>query len=158
MTEFQKRQIFIQLIDEIRVSLGYALRKEEISETEDLAMEMIYGGYEFALVHSLKNASDKLLIECVFGNIPEANEEEILLNILHMNAALAEIDGSVFCIDELTGKLVYTVSMNLFEVDANQILRKMTETVWHGRRWSETYFLRKPQREKSEFFALNTLA
>ena len=138
---FQFRNKFIHLIDEIRTLLGYELKKENPHPNEDLAMEMMYGGFDFAVVHSSKNSPEKILIECVFGNIPLEKEQPIITNLLNMNVVLAELDASVFCLDRHSGEVIYTLALNIDEQDANTLLSKMTEIVWHGRRWLETRFL-----------------
>ncbi len=143
---FQYRNKFIYLIDEIRKLLGYELKKENPHPNEDLAMEMMYGGFDFAIVHSSKNSPEKLLIECKFGEIPEEREQQIVTNLLNMNVVLAELDASVFCLDKDSGELIYTLALNMNEQDASTLLSKMTEIVWHGRRWLETRFLNeKPE-------------
>ncbi len=135
------RQRFLVLIDEIRRYLGYSIRQEDLAVDEDLAMEMTYGGFSFSIVHSARNAPEKILIECIYGNLPEKNEQVILVNLLEMNSALAEIDGSIFCIDGDTDQLIYTLGLEIESLDAEQVLRKMTEIVWHGKRWKKNYFL-----------------
>ncbi len=158
MLVYQQRAAFLCLIDQIRTALGYSIRKEDISQIDDIAMEMNYGGYEFSLVHSVRNSPEKILIECVFGEFPSEKKEKILLNIAHMNYALAEIDGSIFCFDEETERIIYTISLDLSDNDANQILRKMTEIVWHGRRWSDNFFIKKVRDEGQTVLSISTLA
>lgn len=135
------RQAFIQVVDELRSALGYSIRNEEPELGDEIAMEMMYGGFDFSVVHSLSKASDQLLVECMYGPIPEARAELITKRLLEMNAVLAELDGSVFGIDASGRKLVYTLIIDLRSLDGTTLLRKMTEIVWHGRRWLETRFL-----------------
>ena len=152
------RQYFLSLIEEIRRTLGYAIRKEELHSEEDVALEMMYGGFSFALVHSPKNCPKKILLECTFGDIPEENNQAILLNLLNMNAAIAEIDTSAFCIDPDSEQLIFTISLDLQAADANYILRKMTETVWHGRRWIDSRFIKMSDTRPNNIVDLNILA
>ena len=70
--------------------------------------------------------------------------------LLEMNVALAEVDGSVFCLDESGSQLVYTLAVDLDSLDGSQLLRKMTEIVWHGRRWLETRYLNDQAPEQQE--------
>jgi hypothetical protein len=141
---------FLQVIDELRAALGYPLRNDEPEHGDELAMEMMYGGFDFAVVHTLRRASDRVLIECVFGDIPEGKSESVLNRLLEMNAALAEVDGSVFCLDETGTKLLYTLAMDLPALDGSALLKKMTEIVWHGRRWLETRYLNDRATERGE--------
>lgn len=143
---YQCRQHFLKMVDELRAALGYALRNEEPEPGEELAMEMMYGDFDFAVVHSMKNQPGRVLIECQFGEIPEGRFDAIAEQLLQMNAALAEIDGSVFCLDTDGKNVIYTLSQSLDDLDGTALLSKMTEIVWHGRRWLETRFI--PQGEQ----------
>lgn len=147
MTDFfQNRREFLELIDDVRKSLGYAIRQEDQFPGEELAMEMMYGGFEFAVAHSIKNKPEKILLECRFGEMPAGMEQAIMYQLLHMNATLAELDGSVFCIDPDTLDVMYTIAVNLRDLNGIQLLGKMTEIVWHGRRWLENRFIQTESR------------
>lgn len=139
----QKRLRFLAIVDEIRVALGYALRQEEPTPGDELAMEMSYGGFDFAVVHSLRNGPDRLLIECRFGPLPQGREQAIMLRLLNMNCALAEMDDCRFCLDSESDDLIYTLVQDIDGNDGHGVLAKMTETVWHGRRWLETRFMQQ---------------
>lgn len=138
---YQNRREFLDLIDDMRKSLGYAIRHEDPHPGEELAMEMMYGGFEFAVAHSMRSAPEKILLECRFGDIPAGKEQKIMLQLLQMNSTLAEIDGSSFCIDPETLGVIYTSAINLSNVNGVQLLGKMTEVVWHGRRWLQNQFI-----------------
>jgi hypothetical protein len=152
------RKKFIYLLGEMRSLLGYSLREEDLSPEEDLAMEMNYGGFQFSVVHSVKNSPKKMLIECVFGQIPLESEEKILINLLEMNCALAEIDGSVFCLDQDSDELTYTIALDMNLQSAETVLRKMTEIVWHGRRWLKNNFLINQDELKNPALEIGILA
>ena len=138
---YQQRADFLRIVDEIRNGLGYALRNNEPDHGDELAMEMQYGEFHFALVHSLSNAPDRILIECCFGLLPEARAEKIMFNLLNMNCMLSEIDGSAFSLDPETNEVIYTLAVDIFGQSGKNMLSKMTEIVWHGRRWLETRFI-----------------
>ena len=140
------RERFLLIVSELRLALGYALNDADPEPGSELAMEMMYGNFDFAVVHSLQHRPESVLMECQFGELPEGREEAILERLLHMNMALAELDGSAFCLDPHTGNLIYTLPMLLERLDGDRLLRKMTETVWHGRRWLETRFLTETHR------------
>jgi hypothetical protein len=144
------RHHFLKVVDELRAALGYALRTEDPEPGEDLAMEMMYGGFDFAVVHSLAKRPDSLLIECIFGPVPDGRGESIMRRLLEMNAALAELDGSTFCLDPSGEQLVYTLAIDLTHLDGSVLLRKMTEIVWHGRRWLETRYMNQDESGKGE--------
>ena len=141
INSYQLRTDFLRLVDEIRVALGYALRNDEPDHGDELAMEMQYGEFQFALVHSLSNSSDRILIECNFGQLPEARKEKIMYVLLNMNCMLSEIDGSAFSLEPETNNVIYTLPLDMFGQNGNNVLSKMTEVVWHGRRWLETRFI-----------------
>lgn len=147
---YQYRQRFLQVVDELRAALGYALRDHDPDPGEELAMEMMYGNFDFAVVHSLKNQPERVLIECQFGEIPEGRFDAIVERLLQMNSALAEIDGTVFCLDTDGKSVIYTLSQSLDDMSGSSLLSKMTETVWHGRRWLETRFLKQEIPENAE--------
>lgn len=147
---YQCRQQFLKLVDDLRAALGYALRDDQPEPGEELAMEMMYGNFDFAVVHSMKNQPGRVLIECQFGEIPDGRFDAIVERLLQMNAALAEIDGSVFCLDADNKSLIYTLSQALEELDGTRLLSKMTEIVWHGRRWLETRFLPQESQVQAE--------
>lgn len=147
---YQCRQRFLQVVDELRAALGYALRDQDPEPGEELAMEMMYGNFDFAVVHSLKNQPGRVLIECQFGEIPEGRFDVIVERLLQMNAALAEIDGTVFCLDADGNSVIYALSQSLDDMSGSSLLSKMTETVWHGRRWLETRFLKQEVSEETE--------
>ncbi len=147
---YQCRQRFLQVVDELRAALGYALRDQDPDPGEELAMEMMYGNFDFAVVHSMKNHPNRVLIECQFGEIPEGRFEAIVERLLQMNSALAEIDGTVFCVDADGKSVVYTLSQPLDDMSGSSLLSKMTETVWHGRRWLETRFLKQEEQQDVE--------
>ncbi len=141
---------FLKVVDELRVALGYPLRTEDPEPGEDLAMEMMYGGFDFAVVHSLAKSPERILIECIFGEIPEGKPEAVMSRLLEMNAALAEVDGSVFCLNEQGTKLLYTLALDLQALEGSDLLKRMTEIVWHGRRWLETRYLNDRASDRSE--------
>ncbi len=141
ITSDDQRRRFFLVVDELRAALGYSLRTEDPEPGEELAMEMMYGGFDFSVVHSLAKRPDCVLIECIFGPIPDGRAEHVMKRLLEMNAALAELDGSTFCLEPEGGKLVYTLALELDQIDGSVLLRKMTEVVWHGRRWLETRFM-----------------
>ncbi len=147
---YQCRQRFLQVVDELRTALGYAMRDQDPEPGEELAMEMMYGNFDFAVVHSLKNQPGRVLIECHFGEIPEGRFDAIVRRLLEMNAALAEIDGTVFCLDADGKSVIYTLSQSLEDMSGSSLLSKMTETVWHGRRWLETRFLKQEMQQETE--------
>lgn len=144
------RHQFLKVVDELRAALGYALRTEDPEPGEELAMEMMYGGFDFAVVHSLAKRPQSVLIECKFGPIPDSRAEPIMKRLLEMNAALAELDGSTFCLDPSGEELVYTLAVDLEQLDGSILLRKMTEIVWHGRRWLETRYMNQGESDKGE--------
>lgn len=144
------RQRFLDVVDELRNILGYALREQEPDPGDELAMEMMYGNFDFAVVHSLVHQPHKVLIECVFGPLPSGRETQVLERLLQMNCALAELDASVFCLDPKTDALIYTLAVEIEGLDGNRLLGKMTEIVWHGRRWLETRFLKEEHADSSE--------
>jgi hypothetical protein len=150
---FQCRLKFLKIVNEIRELLGYSLNNDEEDHGDDLAMEMMYGGFDFSIVHSNIHATEKILLESDFGTIPADNEQKILQRLLAMNSALAELDSSVFCIDADTNRLIYAISLDLSDLDGQQLLSKMTEVVWHGKRWLDSYFLGKS--ENSEIDSIN---
>lgn len=137
------RSKFLKIVDSIRESLGYSLKNEDNSSTNEeiLAMEIQYGDFLFAIVHSLVNNPEKILIECNFGKNPESKKEEILLKLLTMNCMLAEVDGSSFSLTENSDEVIYTLACEIDKYDGISLLHKMTEIVWHGRRWLETRFI-----------------
>lgn len=135
------RYRFLNIVNELRIALGYSMRSEEQEGGEEIAMEMMYGGFDFSLVHSLANKSDSVLLECVFGPLPESRAEPVMRRLLEMNAALAELDGSSFSIDATGQLLMYTLELELAELDGTVLLRKLTETVWHGQRWQQTRYM-----------------
>lgn len=154
----QQRLRFLNIVDEIRSALGYSLSKEDLKPEEELAMEMMYGGFDFAVVHSARNAQERILVECRFGPLPEGREQQIMLRLLNMNCALAELDASVFCIDPESGDLIYTLGLPIDGTDGNSLLAKMTEIVWHGRRWLETRFIKDEDRAPDSALNLTALA
>lgn len=154
----QQRLRFLNIVDEIRSALGYSLSKEDLKPEEELAMEMMYGGFDFAVVHSARNAPERILVECRFGPLPEGREQQIMLRLLNMNCALAELDASVFCIDPESGDLIYTLGLPIDGMDGNSLLSKMTEIVWHGRRWLETRFIKDEDRAQDSALNLAALA
>jgi hypothetical protein len=140
------RQRFLVVVNELRAALGYAINESDPEPGDELVMEMMYGNFDFAVVHSLNHRPGTVLLECQFGEVPAGREEAILQRLLQMNTALGELEGSAFCLDSGSGNLVYTLPMNLDRLDGDRLLRKMTETVWHGRRWLETRFLAETHR------------
>lgn len=154
----QNRIRFLAIVDEIRSALGYSLRKEDPLPGEELAMEMMYGGFDFAVVHSGRNSPDRILIECRFGALPEGREQQIMQRLLNMNCALAELDASVFCLDADSGDLIYTLGLSIDGQDGSTLLAKMTEIVWHGRRWLETRFMNEETHTQDSSLNLASLA
>ena len=150
ITDNNHRHHFLKVVDELRAALGYSIRTEDPDPGEELAMEMMYGGFDFSVVHSMSKQPESVLIECVFGQVPEGRSESIMKRLLEMNAALAELDGSTFCIDPSGEHLVYTLVIDLAQLDGSILLRKMTEIVWHGRRWVETRYMNQHETEKGE--------
>jgi hypothetical protein len=137
----QSRLRFLAIVDEIRQALGYDLRREDPEPGVELAMEMSYGGFEFAVVHSLHHSASRILIECRFGSVPQGREEAIMMRLLEMNCALAEIEDCKFCLDTEKDELIYALALDIDSHDGSSVLSKMTETVWHARRWLETRFM-----------------
>lgn len=146
----QYRQRFLDIVDELRAALGYELRDQEPELDDELAMEMMYGNFDFAVVHSLKKRPDRILIECTFGEIPEGRFQQIAARLLEMNSALAELDGTVFCLDTDEKTVIYTLAQELEGLNGQSLLGKMTEVVWHGRRWLETRFIKDELNDQRE--------
>jgi hypothetical protein len=144
------RHHFLKIVDELRAALGYSIRSEDESEGSEIAMEMMYGGFDFAVVHSKTQQANTILLECVFGPVPDGRAELIMKRLLEMNAALAELDGSAFSLDQSRQLLIYTLRIELNQLDGVVLLRKMTETVWHGRRWLETRYMNSPEASSNE--------
>ncbi len=135
------RHHFLKIVDELRAALGYAIRSEDEVEGSEIAMEMMYGGFDFAVVHSKTQHAGSILLECVFGPVPDGRAQLIMKRLLEMNAALSELDGSAFSLDQSRQLLIYTLRLELNQLDGQVLLRRMTETVWHGRRWLETRYM-----------------
>jgi hypothetical protein len=152
------RNKFLEILTEIKNLLGYSLRSDEPQPGEELAMEMMYGGFDFSVVHSNNFKPEALLIECRFGPVPEGREFPIMEKLLQMNCALAELDGSTFCIEAESGDLIYTLKKNLDGLDGKTLLYKMTEIVWHGRRWMETRFLNEKDTRANDAFGVVAMA
>ncbi len=142
LTQISYRERFLQIVDELRSALGYSFRELDADPGEELAMEMMYGNFDFSVVHSLRFRSDRVLIECTFGEIPSEQKELILEQLLQMNSVLAELDGSAFSIDIPSAKLLYMLPMKISILDGFQLLSKMTEITWHGRKWLDTRYMR----------------
>ncbi len=138
----EQRKRFLIIVDELRVALGYSIRDMNPDPAEDLVMEMMYGNFDFSVVHSKIFCPEKILIECEFDDIPESRKGVIITKLLEMNSVLAELDGSVFCLDQDNCKLVYVLPMRLSLLDGKLLLSKMTEIIWHGRRWQETRYMK----------------
>ncbi len=141
-SQISYRTRFLMIVDELRSALGYSLRELDADPGEELAMEMMYGNFDFAVVHSQRFRPDRVLIECTFGEIPTARKEIILEQLLQMNGVLAELDGSAFSIDITDGKLLYMLPLKISSLDGLQLLSKMTEITWHGRKWLDTRYLK----------------
>jgi hypothetical protein len=152
------RNKFLEILTEIKNLLGYSLRSDEPEPGEELAMEMMYGGFDFSVVHSNNFKPEALLIECRFGPVPEGREFPIMEKLLQMNCALAELDGSTFCIEAESGDLIYTLAKNMDGLDGKALLYKMTEIVWHGRRWMETRFLSEKNTRENDAFGAVAMA
>ena len=152
------RNKFLEILNEIKNLLGYSLRSDEPQPGEDLAMEMMYGGFDFSVAHSNNFKPEALLIECRFGPVPEGREFPIMEKLLQMNCALAELDGSTFCIEAESGDLIYTLAKNLDGLDGKALLYKMTEIVWHGRHWLETRFLHEKNSNANDAFSTFAMA
>lgn len=152
------RNKFLEILTEIKNLLGYSLRSDEPQPGEELAMEMMYGGFDFSVVHSNNFKPEALLIECRFGPVPEGREFPIMEKLLQMNCALAELDGSTFCIEAESGDLIYTLAKNMDGLDGKALLYKMTEIVWHGRRWMETRFLSGKDTRANDAFGVVAMA
>jgi hypothetical protein len=146
----QFRHQYLQVVDELRAALGYAMRSEDQADAEEIAMEMMYGGFDFAIVHSQVRSSETILLECVFGPIPDGRAQPVMKRLLEMNAALGELDGSSFSFDQENQQLIYTLRLGLSQLDGTVLLRKMTETVWHGRRWLETRYMNGPESNSTD--------
>lgn len=144
------RKKFLSVVDELRAALGYELRNSDPELGNELVMEMMYGNFDFSVVHSQRFCPQNILIECDFGEVPENRKFDILERLMHMNVALAEHDGSVFCLSHDGIRLVYTLPIHLLKLNGNGLLSKMTEIVWHGRRWVETQYLLEDRREPAE--------
>lgn len=142
-----QRHQFLTIVDELRKALGYSIREFDAASSEEVAMEMMYGNFHFSVVHSDVTQVDKVLIECEFGEIPEDNKSSILEKLLRINSSLAEIDGSAFGISAGNEKLVYVLPIQMCALDGGKLLSKMSEIVWHGRRWQESWFM---QHENSD--------
>jgi len=152
------RNKFLEILTEIKNLLGYSLRSDEPEPGEELVMEMMYGGFDFSVVHSNNFKPEALLIECRFGPVPEGRELPIMEKLLQMNCALAELDGSTFCIEAESGDLIYTLAKNMDGLDGKALLYKMTEIVWHGRRWMETRFIQETGNKSNNSFNSVALA
>jgi hypothetical protein len=137
------RAVFASLIDDVqRLTQSDAAVLPGSGSSTDLTVEITLQGFAFKLSHG--NCSDPAVftVECCFGPIPTEEAQDVLLRMLHINRALADVStGAAFAIEQATGAAVFAKLHSLNVPDARALLDAMTWMTTQARQWRSTFFL-----------------
>ena len=137
------RALFASLIDDVqRLTQCEAAVVPASGSNADLIVEITLQGVPFKLSHG--NCSDSALftVECCFGPIPNEQAQAVLLRMLHINRALADVStGAAFAIERTTGAAVFAKLHSLDVPDGRALLDAMTWLVVQARQWRSSFFL-----------------
>jgi hypothetical protein len=137
------RAVFASLIDDVqRLTQSDATVLPGNGSSTDLTVEITLHGFAFKLSHG--NCSDPAVftVECCFGPIPAEQAQDVLLRMLHINRALADVStGAAFAIDRATGAAVFAKLHLLNMPDGRALLDAMTWMAAQARQWRSTFFL-----------------
>lgn len=141
-TPKEYRKLFMHLVNDLSRVLSYPENSEELREDDVLVMEMSLEDVPFNVLHFMKQAPEKVLIEAIFGDVPTQRSTDVLYRVLHLNRELSESGIAAIAYDPERKKLVYCQELTLENASGQILLEKMTEICWRAQYWRETYFLK----------------
>jgi hypothetical protein len=148
----RERSLFMSLVNDLCKELSYPERDEEIRDDETLVMEMTLEGIAFTVSHALNTHPEKILIQAVFGPLPNEKKTDVLYRIMHLNRELSETGVATIGYDAATASVVYTHAAVLSELSGATLLTTMTEITWRAEYWQSTYFLQADGPKSTETF------
>jgi hypothetical protein len=143
--DIQRKQ-FLQLVADICAELGLPPCDSDLKDDETLIMEMGLEGIPFAVVHSLSETPNRVLIEANFGKLPVQRRTAVMYRMLHLNRELAEAGLAAFTLEKDTGNVIYTHAADLADSTGKSLLGAMTDITWRGEHWKKTWFLEEEHR------------
>jgi hypothetical protein len=138
----QSRLQFRALVNDICRKLNYPDCAELIDD-DGLVMEMQANNVDFMISHTKSDHPEKIIIESVFGSLPQENTELILMKLLEWNANPAETGQFALERTDDASRVIYSHSCNLEDKSSGSILNIMAEMAWLATHWKETNFLKE---------------
>ena len=137
------RAVFASLIDDVeRLTASEATVLPGNRLSTDLTVEITLHEFAFKLSHGHCSDSAVFTVECCFGPVPNEQAQDVLLRMLHINRALADVStGAAFAIEPATGAAVFAKLHSLNVPDASALLDAMTWMTTQARQWRSTFFL-----------------
>ena len=119
------RKNFIDCCESIFRELGFPPPAMIHDEKLPLVMELEYGGFNFEICHSTTDLSQKALVLCDLGPLPEANILAVVKNILFKNLLLVRAHQAYFGLREETKSLSCIYFEELDQWNVSDWLQKM---------------------------------
>lgn len=142
MDRFGKdRKAFMHLVNELCVALSYPERDDDVRDDETLIMEMTLEGISFTVSHSFERSPEKVLIQGIFGVLPNENITEVLYRMMHLNRELSESGAASIGYEKNAANVVYAHQADLHTLSGDSLLSTMTEIAWRAAYWQSSYFL-----------------
>jgi hypothetical protein len=153
---FEYRRQFIELSEDIHRELGKHVPPMTHDSDEPLAMEIESSGVAFEIIHTPREDSDRIMVECQFGMVPQEQVIEVLTALLKKNQMLFRSRQARIGIDSETGSIVYSFQQSLKTARATSLLEHIEQTAQHAQAWRTTFYLDGALEEPSETNSLDS--
>jgi hypothetical protein len=134
------RQKYIDLAEAIFRELGFPPPQMLYDEYQPLAMELNHSGKPFELIHSSTELSDRVLISCFLGQLPDEGILSGLKKMLRANLTLARVHGPVYGFNSESQLLKCMYYEKLDDALASRVLEKMRQVAIGAEDWRDNFF------------------
>lgn len=134
------RKQFIDLSEEIFRELGFPAPIQIHEETLPLAMELVFEGYLFEIIHSPAALSHCILVRCKLGEMPKTNEKHGMYMLLKENLCNLREYSKWYGVDSESDEVVLNLIHDLEGASALIILQRMRRIVNDSRDWQTKFF------------------
>jgi hypothetical protein len=116
------RDEFIELVEGLHRELGIDAPARGHDERAPLIMSLEIDGTRFSLTHDLEPAPDRIMLDCMLGEVPASMRESAAVSLLQWNHALRGDGGAAFAADAQTDEPVFGICIELAQASPAYVL------------------------------------
>lgn len=156
---FSWRRKFIELSEGIFRELGFPPPSMLHEDSLPLAMELEVNGTEFELLHSSTEQSERVLVICRLGALPDEGVTAGVRRLLQANLTLSRTHEACYGISP-TGDQVQCMYYEALDMaNARLILEGMRQIANDARNWKDQFFTQSTAASNiSDFHSAHSLA